>query len=66
MAVRNEQIEFLRFRKMLDKALRDKKLLEVDYKYDLGKEEVMEDSDRLLQHLCVMEDSLKSIREMMR
>lgn len=66
MAVKSEQIEYLRFRKSLDKALRDNELLKVDYEYDLGKQDVMEDSKKLLDDLVEIEDSLVSIREMMR
>ena len=66
MAVKPEQSEYLKFRKSLDKALRDNELLKVDYKYDLGKKEVMEDSKLLLKHLEEINASLRNIREMMR
>ena len=66
MAVKSEQIEYLKFRKALDKALRDNELLKVDYEYDLGKQDVMDDSKKLLDDLVEIEDSLVSIREMMR
>lgn len=66
MAVRDEQAEYLNFRKALDKALRDHELIKVDYEYDLGRKDVLDDTKSLLQHLQQMESSLRSIREMMR
>ena len=66
MAVKSEQVEFLNFRKSLDKALRDNELLKVDFKYDLGKKDVLEDSKLLLRHLEEIKTSLKKLREMMR
>jgi hypothetical protein len=66
MAVKEEQIEFLKFRKSLDKALRDNEVLKVDYEYDLGKDDVLDDSKLLLKHLEEVEKTLLNIREMMR
>lgn len=66
MAVKSEQIEYLKFRKLLDKALRDNELIKVDYEYDLGKRDVMDDTKSLLNHLVEIEKSLRNIREMMR
>ena len=66
MAVKSEQIEYLKFRKSLDKALRDNELIKVDYAYDLGKKDVMDDTKSLLNHLAKIEESLRNIREMMR
>lgn len=66
MAVKDEQVEFLKFRKALDKALRDNDVIEVDYEYDLGRNDVLDDTKDLLQHLQEMEASLISIRRMMR
>lgn len=66
MAVKEEQIEFLKFRKSLDKALRDNELLKVDYQYDLGKKDVLDDSKSLMKHLEEVEKTLLNIREMMR
>ena len=54
------------FRKSLDKALRDNELIKVDYEYDLGKKDVMDDTKSLLNHLAKIEESLRNIREMMR
>ena len=66
MAVTSEQIEYLKFRKSLDKALRDNELIKVDYEYDLGKKDVRDDTKSLLNHLAKIEESLRNIREMMR
>ena len=66
MAVRSEQSQYLKFRKSLDKALRDNEMLKVDYKYELGRQDVMDDTRMLLNHLEEMKDALKNIREMMR
>ena len=66
MAVKSEQLEYLKFRKSLNKALRDNELVKVDYEYDLGKKDVMEDTKMFLQHLVEIEESLRNIREMMR
>jgi len=66
MAVKEEQIGFIKLRKSLDKALRDNEMLKVDYEYDLGKQEVMEDSGKLLKHLGEIDELLVRIREMMR
>ena len=66
MAVKSEQIEYLKFRKLLDKALRDNELVKVDYEYDLGKKDVMDDTKSLLNHLVEIEELLVRIREMMR
>jgi hypothetical protein len=66
MAVRSEQSQYLKFRKSLDKALRDNEMLKVDYKYELGRQDVMDDTRLLLNHLEEMKDALKNIREMMR
>lgn len=66
MAVKSEQIEYLKFRKSLDKALRDNELINVDYEYDLGKKDVMDDTQSLLNHLVKIEESLRNIRGMMR
>ena len=66
MAVKSEQLEYLKFRKSLNKALRDNELVKVDYEYDLGKKDVMEDTKMLLQHMIEIEESLRNIREMMR
>ena len=66
MAVKSEQIEYLKFRKSLDKALRDNELIKVDYEYDLGKKDVRDDTKSLLNHLAKIEESLRNIREMMR
>ena len=66
MAVKSEQIEYLKFRKSLDKALRDNELVKVDYEYDLGKKDVMDDTKSLLNHLVEIEELLVRIREMMR
>ena len=66
MAVKEEQIEFLKFRKSLDKALRDNELLKVDYQYDLGKKDVVDDSKSLLNHLCEIDELLVRIREAMK
>lgn len=66
MAVKSEQIEYLKFRKSLDKALRDNELLKVDYEYDLGRKDVLDDSKSLLGHLEEIDDALRKIREMMR
>ena len=66
MAVKSEQIEYLKFRKSLDKALRDNELVKVDYEYDLGKKDVMDDTKSLLNHLVEIEELLVRIWEMMR
>jgi hypothetical protein len=66
MAIKEEQIEFLKFRKSLDKALRDNEVLKVDYEYDLGKNDVLDDSKSLMKHLEEVEKTLLNIREMMR
>ena len=66
MAVKSKQIEYLKFRKSLDKALRDNELVKVDYEYDLGKKDVMDDTKSLLNHLVEIEELLVRIREMMR
>ena len=66
MAVKSEQIEYLKFRKSLDKALRDNEIVKVDYEYDLGKKDVMDDTKSLLNHLVEIEELLVRIREMMR
>ena len=66
MAVKSEQIEYLKFRKSLDKALRDNELVKVDYEYDLGKKDVMDDTKSLLNHLVEIEELLVRIREMTR
>ena len=66
MATRAEQLEYLDFRKSLDKAIRDNEMIKVDYDYDLGKEDVMNDTSSLIKHLVEVEESLKNIREMMR
>ena len=66
MTVKSEQIEYLKFRKSLDKALRDNELVKVDYEYDLGKKDVMDDTKSLLNHLVEIEELLVRIREMMR
>lgn len=54
MPVKSEQIECLKFRESLDKTIRDNELLKVDYKYDLGRKEVADDSRELLKHLQVI------------
>lgn len=66
MAIKSEQIEYLKLRKSLDKALRDNELLKVDYKYDLGSSDVNKDSQSLMKHLEEVCSALKNIREMMR
>ena len=66
MAVKAEQTEFLKFRKALDKALRDHEVILVDYEYDLGKKDVLDDTKLLLRHLEEARNALAEIREMMR
>ena len=66
MALRQEQKEFLKFRKSLDKALRESEILKIDYEYDLGKEDVMDDSKCLLGYLTEVSDSLKNLRRLMK
>lgn len=66
MAVKQEQLEYFKFRKSLNKALRDNEIIKVDYEYDLGKDDVIEDTKLFLKHLNEIKESLKSIREMMR
>ena len=66
MAVKPEQIEYMVFRKALNKALRDSEFLDVDYEYDLGRKDVKDDTRELLNHLVEIDESLRKIREMMR
>lgn len=66
MSVKPEQIEYLKLRKALDKALRDNDVIEVDYEYDLGRQDVRDDSMLLISHLAEAEKALVNIREMMR
>ena len=66
MSVKPEQIEYLKLRKALDKALRDNNVIEVDYEYDLGRQDVRDDSMLLISHLAEAEKALVNIREMMR
>ena len=66
MAVKDEQTEYMEFRRALDKALRDHELIKVDYEYDLGRKDVLDDTKSLMKHLNEMETSLRSIRGMMR
>ncbi len=64
--MRPEQKEFLHFRKSLDKALRDDDVIGIDYEYDLGKKDVMTDTNLLLSRLVEMRASLAKLREMMK
>ena len=66
MAVRQEQIEYMKLRKSLNKALRDNEMLRIDYEYDLGAKDSTKDSERLVKHLVDIKTSLENIREMMR
>ena len=66
MAVRQEQIELMKLRKSLNKALRDNEMLRIDYEYDLGAKDARKDSERLVGHLMEVKASLESIRELMR
>lgn len=66
MAVKSEQLEYMKFRKALDKALRHQELIKIDYEYDLGKKDVKEDATMLLKNLLDVEEALVNIREMMR